>query len=80
MLRAKQEKQQANEFVSIEDLVPQDHLLRKADKFIDFSFIDVMVVVATPFYTNLPWVFFIYRTSYYNPSFIKTSCYIHALI
>ncbi|MUK90835.1 IS5/IS1182 family transposase, partial [Ornithinibacillus sp. L9] len=27
------------EFVSIEDLVPQDHLLRKIDKHIDFSFI-----------------------------------------
>lgn len=27
------------EFVSIEDLVPQDHLLRKIDKYIDFSFI-----------------------------------------
>ncbi|MFE4714768.1 IS1182 family transposase [Paenibacillus sp. NPDC056722] len=43
MLRAKREKQQAYEFVSIEDLVPQDHLLRKVDKYIDFSFIDEKV-------------------------------------
>lgn len=27
------------EFVCLEDLVPQDHLLRKIDKYIDFSFI-----------------------------------------
>ncbi|MCH6191021.1 IS5/IS1182 family transposase, partial [Paenibacillus polymyxa] len=40
MLRSNREKQQSNEFVSIEDLVPQDHLLRKVDKYIDFSFID----------------------------------------
>jgi transposase len=26
-------------FVCIEDLVPKDHLLRKIDKYIDFSFI-----------------------------------------
>ncbi len=40
MLRSNREKQQSYEFVSIEDLVPQDHLLRKVDKYIDFSFID----------------------------------------
>lgn len=28
------------EFVSIDSLVPQDHILRKIDKYIDFSFID----------------------------------------
>lgn len=27
------------EFVCLEDLVPEDHLLRKIDKHIDFSFI-----------------------------------------
>lgn len=27
------------EFVSIEDLIPQDHLLRKIDQYIDFTFI-----------------------------------------
>ncbi|MED5019911.1 IS5/IS1182 family transposase, partial [Paenibacillus chibensis] len=43
MLRSNREKQQAYEFVSIEDLVPQDHLLRKVDKYIDFSFIDEKV-------------------------------------
>ncbi|SDL09758.1 transposase, partial [Paenibacillus typhae] len=43
MLRSNREKQQAFEFVSIEDLVPQDHLLRKVDKYIDFSFIDEKV-------------------------------------
>ncbi|MGO4792408.1 IS1182 family transposase [Paenibacillus sp. 2KB_20] len=43
MLRSNREKQQAYEFVSIEELVPQDHLLRKVDKYIDFSFIDEKV-------------------------------------
>ncbi|SFS72631.1 Transposase [Paenibacillus sp. 453mf] len=43
MLRSNREKQQAYEFVSIEELVPQDHLLRKIDKYIDFSFIDAKV-------------------------------------
>ncbi|MCI2062663.1 MAG: IS5/IS1182 family transposase, partial [Eubacteriaceae bacterium] len=27
------------QIVSLEDLVPQDHLLRKVDKYIDFDFI-----------------------------------------
>ena len=27
------------EFVCLEELVPQDHLLRKIDKYIDFTFI-----------------------------------------
>jgi len=31
------------EFVSIENMVPEDHLLRKVDKYIDFSFIDDLV-------------------------------------
>jgi len=43
MLRSNRDKQQAYEFVSIEELVPQDHLLRKVDKYIDFSFIDKKV-------------------------------------
>ncbi|MEK3730924.1 MULTISPECIES: IS1182 family transposase [Paenibacillus] len=43
MLRSNREKQQAYEFVSIEELVPHDHLLRKVDKYIDFSFIDEKV-------------------------------------
>jgi len=43
MLRSNREKQQQYELVSIEDLVPADHLLRKIDKYIDFSFIDQKV-------------------------------------
>jgi transposase len=31
------------EFVCIDNLVPQEHLLRKIDKYIDFSFIDELV-------------------------------------
>ena len=43
VLLSNRENQQAYEFVSIEELVPQDHLLRKVDKYIDFSFIDEKV-------------------------------------
>lgn len=43
MLRSNRDKQQSYEFVSIEDLVPADHMLRKIDKYIDFSFIDEKV-------------------------------------
>ncbi|MED1796561.1 IS1182 family transposase [Brevibacillus nitrificans] len=39
MLRSNKDKQTAYEFVSIEQLVPQDHMLRKIDTYIDFSFI-----------------------------------------
>ncbi len=39
MLRSNNGKQNAYEFVSIEDLVPQDHMLRKIDKYISFEFI-----------------------------------------
>jgi transposase len=39
MLRSNSGKQSSYEFVSIEDLVPQDHMLRKIDKYIDFNFI-----------------------------------------
>ena len=39
MLREQNVKQIMMEFVSIEELVPQDHLLRKIDKVIDFGFI-----------------------------------------
>jgi transposase len=39
MLRSKKEKQMAYEFVCIENFVPENHLLRKIDKYIDFSFI-----------------------------------------
>lgn len=43
MLSSNKEKQQNYELVSIEDLVPADHMLRKIDKFIDFTFIDEKV-------------------------------------
>lgn len=39
MLRPHRDKQQSFELVSLEELVPQDHLLRKVDTYIDFSFI-----------------------------------------
>lgn len=34
------DKQQKMEYVTIESLMPEDHLLRKIDKYIDFSFIN----------------------------------------
>lgn len=39
MLREQDNRQITMEFVSIEELVPKDHLLRKIDKVIDFGFI-----------------------------------------
>jgi hypothetical protein len=39
MLKRKTTHQSALEFISIEELVPADKLLRKIDKAIDFSFI-----------------------------------------
>ncbi|MGE4265790.1 MAG: IS1182 family transposase [Desulfovibrio sp.] len=39
MLKPKAQKQVTVELVTIEELVPRDHLLRKINKFIDFSFI-----------------------------------------
>lgn len=39
MLREHDGKQIRMEFVSIEELVPQDHLLRKIERVVDFSFI-----------------------------------------
>lgn len=39
MLTDKNQTQSTYEFVCIEELVPEDHLLRKIDKYIDFSFI-----------------------------------------
>jgi transposase len=39
MLRSNPNVQNAYEFVCLEDLVPQDHLLRKIQTYIDFSFI-----------------------------------------
>ena len=39
MINERREAQNEMEVVMIEQLVPQDHLLRKIDKYIDFSFI-----------------------------------------
>lgn len=36
-------KNRKYEFVNIDNLVPQEHILRKIDKYIDFSFIDELV-------------------------------------
>ncbi len=43
MLKDRPQTQSALEFVCIDELVPQDHLLRKIDKHIDFSFIHDLV-------------------------------------
>lgn len=42
-------KQQKLEIVTLEELVPKDHLLRKIDKAIDFSFINE---ICTPYYSE----------------------------
>ena len=39
MINERREAQNEMEVVMLEHLVPQDHLLRKIDKYIDFSFI-----------------------------------------
>lgn len=39
MFNSKETHEQQMEFICIEQLVPQDHLLRKIDRFIDFGFI-----------------------------------------
>ncbi len=39
MLNTRENTQNEIEFVSIDELVPDNHLLRKIDKYIDFSFI-----------------------------------------
>jgi len=43
MLNPQQPTQTHLEFVTLEELVPQDHLLRKVDQVIDFSFIHDLV-------------------------------------
>lgn len=49
MFKPKANTQNEAEFVFIEDLVPQDHLLRKIDRYIDFSFIGEKV---RPYYSE----------------------------
>lgn len=39
MLKTKESSQNKYEFISLDELVPEDHLLRLIDKYIDFSFI-----------------------------------------
>ena len=39
MLRERREKQQRMDLVILEQLVPENHLLRKIDEAVDFSFI-----------------------------------------
>lgn len=43
MLKNKSPTQSSMEFVCINELVPKDHLLRKVDQAIDFSFIHPLV-------------------------------------
>lgn len=49
MFKPKRDSQNEAEFVVIDDLVPEDHLLRKIDKYIDFSFIEEKV---RPYYSE----------------------------
>ena len=44
MLQKNHEKQQAAELVILEQMIPEDHLLRKIDRSIDFSFIRKLCV------------------------------------
>ena len=39
MLKQRREKQQQMEMVIMEQMVPEDHFLRKVDRAVDFSFI-----------------------------------------
>ena len=47
MLLEKKNRQAKLELVCIEQLVPEDHILRKIDKYIDFSFINK---ICKPYY------------------------------
>nr|WP_229740831.1 IS1182 family transposase [Ornithinibacillus halotolerans] len=47
MLQSHNNKQNEYEFICIEELVPEDHQLRKVEKYIDFSFI---LDIVRPFY------------------------------
>jgi transposase len=49
MLKSKDSSQSEYEFVSIDELVPENHLLRLIDKYIDFSFI---IERARPYYSE----------------------------
>ncbi|SER20583.1 IS1182 family transposase [Piscibacillus halophilus] len=49
MFNSKKERQMEIEMVTIDELVPEDHLLRKIDQYIDFSFIPEKV---RPYYSE----------------------------
>lgn len=49
MMIGKKSKQQKMEIVMLEELVPENHLLRKIDKVIDFSFINE---ICRPYYSE----------------------------
>ena len=49
MFKPKESSQSEFEFVSIDELVPDDHLLRLIDKYIDFSF---LLEKVRPYYSD----------------------------
>uniref|UniRef100_UPI0037C036EC hypothetical protein n=1 Tax=Halobacillus shinanisalinarum TaxID=2932258 RepID=UPI0037C036EC len=49
MFQSRKERQNEMEIVTIEELVPEGHLLRKIDQYIDFSFIPEKV---RPYYSE----------------------------
>lgn len=49
MLKPREFTQNEYEFVSIDEMIPSDHLLRKIDKYIDFSFI---IEKVQPYYSE----------------------------
>ncbi|MCM3767204.1 hypothetical protein M3234_20020 [Neobacillus niacini] len=49
MFKSKESSQSEFEFVSIDELVPDDHLLRLIDKYVDFSF---LLEKVRPFYSD----------------------------
>lgn len=53
MLRERREKQQKLDIVILEQLVPKDHLLRRIDEAVDFSF---MFLDKNPLQSRLSWL------------------------
>ena len=49
MFKPKESSQNEYEFVSIDELVPDDHLLRLMDKYVDFSY---LLKKVRPFYSD----------------------------
>ena len=49
MFKPKESSQSEYEFVSIDELVPDDHLLRLIDKYINFSF---LLEKVRPYYSD----------------------------